>query len=282
MVAAGSRLDLTANDGTALRYRAWEPEGARGSVLVVHGLGEHSGRYAELAAALGAQGVAMYAPDLRGHGLSEGRRGHVRDFEEYLLDLDVALDAVRGRTAGRPIVLLGHSLGGLIALRYAETRPGASLAGLVLSAPQLAIARPPPAWLRGVADVLAVVAPALPLPNGLDAGDLSHDAAEVAAYRDDPLVHDRITPGLFRAMRRAMPAAAAEVDAVSVPAALVVIPGADPIVRPDVTRSVAGRLDTRLPTEVVEYPEMYHEPMHERDRTSVLDDLVRWVLPRIA
>lgn len=281
-MADGRLLDLTAFDGTALRGRAWEPDGAHGSVLVVHGLGEHSGRYAELASALGARGIATFATDLRGHGGSGGRRGHVREFEAFLRDQDVALEAVRRRTGDRPVVLLGHSLGGLIALRFVETRPDAPLAGLVLSAPQLAIARPPPRWLGAVADVLAVVAPALPLPNGIDPDDLSHDAAEVAAYRSDPLVHDRITPGLFRAMRRAMPAAAAEVDAVTVPAALVVIPGADRIVRPDATRAVAARLAARLPTRVLEYPEMLHEPLHERDREAVLNDLLAWLLSRIA
>lgn len=273
--------ELTAGDGTLLRYRAWEPSTSRGAVVVVHGLGEHSGRYAELAERLTSQGISVHATDLRGHGGSAGRRGHVAAFDEYLRDLEQTLERARSAAGDRPVVLFGHSMGGLIALRYVETRPGTSLAGLVLSAPQIALADPPPAWLRAAAHLLDAVVPVLPLSNRLEPEDLSHDAREVQAYRDDPLVHDRITPRLFREMERAMQAAARDLSSVTVPRVLVIVPGADPVVSAGATRDLASALGAFTRVEVREYPGLYHEPLHETERDRVIADVTSWIAARM-
>lgn len=282
MTAPADVRDLTAGDGTLLRYRAWEPERPHGRVLIVHGLGEHSARYHDLAADLTAEGVSVFAPDLRGHGLSGGRRGDVPGFGHFLSDLDLVVGRVAGRgSAGEPLILLGHSMGGLIAIRYAQTRPAAHLAGLVLSAPQLALADPPPAWLRALAAAVGLVAPMVQFPNGIDAGQLSHDPVEVRAYREDPLVHDRITPRLFREMGRAMRTARREIGRTAATSALFIIPGADPVVDQGVNRSAAQELGRKIPVEVREYPDMLHEPLHEMERARVRSDLLGWMLPRI-
>lgn len=282
MIDPGRVRELTSADGTPLRFRSWEATSPRGALLVVHGLGEHSGRYAALAERFTAAGISVYAPDLRGHGLSGGRRGHVDGFGDYLSEVDRALAEARSLSGGLPTVLFGHSMGGLVALRYAETRPETDLAGLALAAPQLSLADPPPAWLRMAAVVLETILPSLPLSNRLDPEDLSNDPAEVQAYRDDPLVHDRITPRLFREMQRAMDAAVRDLPRIRVPAALVMIPGADPVVDPPTTREVAVALRAFTSVDVREYPGLFHEPLHDTGRETVSADLLAWVAERIA
>lgn len=273
---------LVGVNGLHLAYRSWEAGEARAALVVVHGLGEHSGRYAALAERFTAAGISVYAPDLRGHGLSGGRRGHIDGFEDYLSEVDRSLAEARSLSAGLPTVLFGHSMGGLVALRHAETRPETDLAGLALSAPQLSLADPPPAWPRMAASVLEAVLPFLPLSNRLDPEDLSNDPTEVQAYRDDPLVHDRITPRLFREMQRAMAAAVRDLPRIRVPAALVMIPGADPVVDPRTTREMAVALRAFTSVHVREYPGLFHEPLHDTRRDTVSADLLAWVAERIA
>ena len=140
-----SSVQFAAADGLLLTRQAWRPDGEPAAVLaVVHGYGEHGGRYRGLAEDMAARGYAVHVYDLRGHGRSAGRRGHLGRFGDYLDDTAVYLEAVRGEQPGRPLFLLGHSLGGLIAAAYAEDRPTEGLAGLILSSPFLRLGMPVP------------------------------------------------------------------------------------------------------------------------------------------
>jgi len=151
--------EMTAADGLRLARRSWLPAREPVAALaVVHGYGEHSGRYAELAGVLAVAGYAVHAYDLRGHGRSGGRRGHVGRFSEYLDDTGLFLAAVRGDEPGRPVVLLGHSLGGLITASYVQQRPTGDLTGLALSSPFLRLTVPVSAFKVAAARVLSVVA----------------------------------------------------------------------------------------------------------------------------
>jgi alpha-beta hydrolase superfamily lysophospholipase len=195
-------LALRAADGVVLQGQAWPLAGpARGSVLVVHGLGEHVGRHAALAARLNAFGWQVAGYDLRGHGQSGGPRGGVPDGEALLRDVALAIDAVRAAWRG-PLVLLGHSMGGLIAARFVagaldDGAPwGRDVDALVLSSPAL-----DPGMNAGQKLLLALLgslAPNLAVGNGLKPEWISRDAGVVAAYVADPLVHDRVTPRLVR------------------------------------------------------------------------------------
>lgn len=265
-----------AADGLVLRYRIRQANPARARVRVVHGLGEHGGRYEQLADTLAARGVSVVVPDLRGHGVSEGRRGHIRRFEDYLRDFEELHSQVPG--AG-PEILIGHSLGGLIALRAVQTGRAGDPVGLVLSAPALGLPPTRPASLDALASVLSWIAPALPLPNGIDPADLSHDVEEVAAYRADPLVHDRITPRLYSEMRAAMRAAARDAPAVQIPV-LLYLPLQDRVVSSAATREVA--LGFRGPVRIVECPESFHEPLHELRREDAIGEIARWIEEQLA
>ena len=193
---------LTTPDGLVLRVHEWPVPNARGCVLIVHGLGEHIGRYAAIAAQLNASGWHVVGFDQRGHGRSDGPRGRIEFHDALLRDLGQAVHAVRGEHPG-PLVLLGHSLGGLIAARFVaeglQPQPAAwhvSIDALVLSSPALEVGTN--AAQKLLLAVLGRLAPNLAVNNGLKPAWLSHDAAVVAAYLADPLVHDRITPRLAR------------------------------------------------------------------------------------
>ena len=188
-----------------LNWQGWLPASPSGVLLLCHGLGEHAGRYGNVVDAVVPDGWAVYGLDQRGHGLSGGRRAHVDRYADLLADFDVFRRAVVARHPDVPVVLLGHSMGGQIALAYALDHQ-ADLAGLVLSAPALAgdvVPKPVVPLLRA----LGRVAPRL-RPAGIDVTKISKDPAVVAAYQADPLVHHgkptlALGLGIVRPVRRA-------------------------------------------------------------------------------
>lgn len=183
---------------TTLYLEHWPAKGSRrASLLLLHGLGEHGRRHARTAEWLAAAGVEVRVPDLPGHGRSPGRRGDAPGIEWLLDTLEphwAALDPAQ------PRFLYGHSFGGLLATLLCLRHVG-ECAGLVLSSPFFGLAREPALWRRLAASVLLRLAPALPLPTGLDASALARDQSVVDAYRADPLVHDRLSARLYAAIR---------------------------------------------------------------------------------
>lgn len=263
-----------------LHYRSWEPKGARAAVLIVHGLAEHSGRYEHTAESLGANGFSCFALDLRGHGYSDGRRGHASSFDLYLQDLDRFRRQVQGLIRpGMPTFLLGHSLGGLIALRYLEEYD-TPLGGGVLVSPWVATGYPIPRWKTTLAVVLSRILPSLPIGANIPAQTLSHDPAIVRDYEGDPLVHDRVTPRLFTEISEAMGLVSQRADRLHVPL-LFLIAGDDALVDAERARGFASSLARRLPDVTIRvYPGQYHELLNELDRTLVLGDIRDWLIDR--
>jgi len=193
---------VRAADGTALHARRWAALGIeRARVLLVHGLGEHLGRYEETGADLASRGLRVQGCDLRGHGLSGGHRGHVERWSDYHLDLDAVCPEP-------PFAVLGHSMGGLIALDWTLARLrnpslGRTPCALVLSGPLLGVAVELPAWKRAAAGCLNRLAPRLQLANEIPLPDLCTDAGVVAAYEADPLREGRSTPRWYVEMQAA-------------------------------------------------------------------------------
>ena len=266
---------LTRPDGATLALRHWPlPDGRRrATVLLVHGLGEHSGRYGAVAQALNALGCAVRGYDHTGHGRSSGRRGVLPREDRLLTDLAAVVDATRAAMpAGEPLILLGHSMGGLVAAAFAARRLR-SIDALVLSSPALAIFANPlqrlllatlPRWL-----------PKLCIGNGLDPQYLSHDAAVVAAYVNDPLCHDRISTllGHFLAFTGADTLTQARQWPVPT---LLMWAGADRMVNPAGSRALAAD----APPGVVsahEFAGLYHEIFNEADPAPVFAALRQWV-----
>ena len=182
---------LRSRDGLQLLVQGWEPDGRiRAVICLLHGLGEHSGRFAHLAHFLLPSGYAVISFDLRGHGNSEGVRGHFPSIESVLQDVDELIKAARERCPQAPRFLYGHSLGGVLALNYVLNRKP-QLAGVVVTSPALRTALENQKVKIAVARFLALIAPALTLPSGLDTRALSRDSDVVRDYVQDALVHDR-------------------------------------------------------------------------------------------
>src|SRR6187200_2341949 len=224
---------IQTRDGMALVRRDWPSADARGTIVIVHGLGEHIGRYAHVAARLNANRWSVVGYDQRGHGASPGERGRIAAADDLLADLAAVVDAVRAEALG-PLVLLGHSLGGLVVARFIagaleSPRPPwqRDVDALVLSSPALAIGMT--GAKRALLATLEALTPNLGIGNGLDATGISRDAAVVAAYRADPLVHDRIAPRLVRFLAEAGPAVQALAPRWQVPT-LLLYAGSDRLV----------------------------------------------------
>ena len=266
---------FSADDGLRLHLQAWLPDAEPTTVLaVVHGYGEHGGRYGYLGDDMAARGHAVYVFDLRGHGHSAGRRGHILRFADYLADTRVYLDAVVEAHPGAPLYLLGHSLGGLIAAAYAETQP-AGLGGLILSSPFLRLGTPPPASKVYGAKVLSLVAPAFNIGNTLQAADLSHEQDVVEAYVTDPLVHHVATSRWAAEVLAAQGAVRAGAPRISLPL-LLLFSDADAVTDPQASRDLFAAAGSVDKTERC-YAGYCHELFNETGRAAVFADLAAWL-----
>jgi acylglycerol lipase len=260
--------------GLRLHVQRWEPGRApRGSIVVAHGFAEHGGRYAALAERLVDNGFAVVIADHRGHGRSEGRRRSIVRFSDYVDDLKLVVDAATTQVAGAPLVVLGHSMGGLVALSFALRFPE-SLQALVLSAPAACPGTVSPLQLMA-GRLLARVAPdtgVLKLPLHT----ISKDPAVVEAYMNDPLV----SPGKMRArMGAEMLDTMAAVDAAlpSLRLPLLVMQGSeDRLVDPGCGPHVFERAGSPDKTLHV-YPGLWHEIFNEPERATVIADLLQWL-----
>jgi len=265
--------DFTAGDGARLALRREAPKGPRRAALIlVHGWGEHTGRYAHVAAWLAERGLAVFALDQRGAGHTPGPRGHVTRFAQYLADI-VALRKLAQAEAPGPLLLLGHSHGGLIVLRYLETAPE-GVAGAIVTSPWLALAMQPPRWKTGLAGLLADLTPSLQIPTGMSLDDICTDRGVVARAKADPWCHQVMTPRAFREIREATRLALAERDRIAVPL-FVGLPGEDRIISTPASQAFAASLRGDVTLRL--YPGMFHEILNEREQGRVFADMAPWI-----
>ena len=269
-----------ASDGWALHTYAWSSNnlGTRSPVVVImHGYAEHVGRYREFAEYLVRSGNRVCGFDARGHGKSPGQRGHIPIFDRYVEDLHGFTQSIRREDPDRPIVMLGHSNGGLSALRVVQTRRHAA-DGLILSCPLIALQRRHtvvPVWL---ASILASFAGRLPLPNGIDGRELTHDAAIREVQEHDPLNHGLTTPRWYVTVHGAMKLALASLDAVRLPA-LVLEADSDPIVVPQAVSRLYDGLASP-DKELIVARNSYHEILNEVGRAETYRQIAAWLAAR--
>ncbi|MFA0963234.1 lysophospholipase [Roseivirga sp. BDSF3-8] len=191
-------ISLSGPDGTPLYVRRWDPVGPVKAVLcIVHGLGDHSGRYTELAAYLNESGISVFAIDLHGHGNSGGKRGHIDSYQALLEDVEVLLKEARLAYLDAPLFLYGHSFGGGIVANFLQQHPSKELTGAIISSPWFRLAFEPPAWKLKLAQFTQQFIPSLTLSNELESQWISKEEEEMQRYEDDPLVHNRISARLF-------------------------------------------------------------------------------------
>ena len=273
-------LMIRTHDGLALQGRAWPCRDARGTIVIVHGLGEHIRRYAHVAASLNAQRWRVVGFDQRGHGASEGARGRLGAVDDLLVDLAGVLDAVRADPDFvAPLVLLGHSLGGLVAARFVAgaLAPAAAWSrpvdALVLSSPALDVGMN--AAQKAMLAVLGPIAPNIGVGNGLDARVISRDAAVVAAYQADPLVHDRISPRLTRFIVDAGLQVRSLAPRWAVPT-LLLYAGSDRLVVAAGSAAFAAAAPQGIVT-AREFAPLFHEIFNEPEQAEVLSVLAAWL-----
>ena len=261
-------------DRLQLYAQGWQPEiEHRGVVCLVHGLGEHSGRYAHLAAFLNQAGYALLAFDLRGHGKSAGQRGHAPSYEALLDDIAHLLEEAAQRYPNRPRFLYGHSLGGNQVINYAlRRRP--QLAGVIATGPLLRPAFEPPAWKMTLAKIMYSLWPTLALSNGLDRQGLSRDPKVVRAYNDDPLVHDRVSARLGMDMLEA--GLWSLEHAAEFPLPLLLMHGSDDrLTSAQASREFAAQAGHRCTLKIWEG--FYHEIHNEPEQGQVFEYLLEWL-----
>ena len=275
MIPEEEASTFPALDGIQLFERWWRPEQEpKAGIVLVHGLAEHSGRYQDTARYLTENGYAVDTFDLRGHGKSNGLRLYVESFEEYLNDLDLFLDRVRARLRGRPLFLLGHSMGGVIVTFYAlDQKP--RVRGVVLSAPAVHLSNEVPPPLLQAAALIGRILPRLHAVK-INQNHISRDPAVVQAYDSDPLIYRkgvlmRTGSELVRAGRYVR----GRMNAFTLP--LLVLQGSDDrITEPEGSRRLfenAASTDSALKM----YQGLYHEILNEPEREQVLQDIVDWL-----
>jgi alpha-beta hydrolase superfamily lysophospholipase len=269
---------IAAVGGLRLYYRGWEADDPRASLLVVHGLSEHSGRYSQFGQTMASFGISVYSVDLRGHGLSDGRRGHVDRFDILLQDVDRFRHEVAGAITEQPLFILGHSMGGLITARYIEEFAH-HLHGAIIISPWLATAMAVPRFKVLAASFLNRVLPALPINAGIDERYLSHDPGVVQRYRDDPLVHGKITPRMFTEASAAMGLVMQRSDRIRIPL-LLLLAGDDRVVDTKKSEAFARSL-TASDVTIRVLPDYYHEVLNDHDRAIAVREIRDWILARL-
>jgi alpha-beta hydrolase superfamily lysophospholipase len=269
-----SQITAKSKDGLKLVGREWKPAGAlRGAVCLVHGIGEHTGRYPHVAAAFNQAGYSVLGFDLRGHGLSEGQRGFTPSYDAFLDDLDVALAETRSRNPSQPLFFYGHSLGGNLVLYHAIRRKPA-LAGVIASSPQLRLAFQPPAWKTFMGRLLFNIYPAFSMPSGLEQAALSHDPEAVRAYAADPLVHDKVSARLGIGLIDVGLWLLEHAAEVAHPL-LIYCGSQDRLVSADACREFAAKVKGDCTIKIWEG--LYHETHNEPQKAEVLAFMIQWL-----
>jgi acylglycerol lipase len=263
---------LNSSDGTRLAYRAWPVQGSTITFAVVHGHGEHSGRYERFANGMARHHMATYAVDLRGHGESAGQRGHVDAWTQWVEDATTFVQHVE-RHATNEVVPLGHSFGGVVMLSTVRAGNLTNAKRFIVSSPALRLTKEVPALLTRVSSLLSSVTPRLALSNNVDARTVSRIPEIVDAYRTDPLVHGKITTRLYTEWRRASKANLEHAADIKLPF-LIVAGTADPLIDPECSRE----LHRRAPTSDFRLLEgRYHEPFNDLGSDEVFQLIADWV-----
>lgn len=265
--------------GLHLYYRIWEAPHPTAGLIVVHGLSDHSARFDAFGQRMASSAINVYALDLRGHGASEGRRGHTERFDYFLQDVERfrrEVECISDRSL--PFYILGHSMGGLIALRYIEEYD-VPLRGAVLTSPWLATGPSIPRWKILGAGILNKFLPSLPIDAGIDADLLSHDPEIVSRYREDPLVHHKITPRLFMEASAAMGLVLHRSDRIKIPL-LFILAGDDQIVDTAKSEAFARSLSVSDVTVRV-LSGYYHEVLNDFDRGHAMKEIRDWIIGRV-
>ena len=269
------------NDGLKIFYREYRAVKERARLVIAHGLGEHSGRYGNVIKLLFPDDISIWALDHRGHGQSDGPRGHISSFNDYLNDLKGMVELAKaGIGENTSCFLLGHSMGGLISLMFALKHPD-MIDGVIVSSPGLGMKVKIPGLKAFMGKVMSSIWPGLSLGNELDSSKISRDKEVVKKYDKDPLKHGKVSARWFTEFVGAMEEAHRLAPSLKVPI-LMQIAGDDHLVDAAASKSFYEKLGSKDKALRI-YDGLYHEIYNELepDRKKVLDDLENWITARM-
>lgn len=253
----------------------WPAVAPKAAVVLVHGTGEHHGRYAHVARYLNEQGWDVYTGDLPGCGQSPGKRGHISSFSQYIDTVHQWTNEALVQSDGRPVFLMGHSLGGLIVTRYAQTQAAAEkLSGIILTSPCMELVLKVPEWKKSLAKVLDRIWPSLALPNGISPDMVSRDVKVQDLYKRDPLNYHKVSVRWFEELHRAMKLAWEEADKLDLPV-LILQAGDDQLVDAQAVERFADRIQAEKEFHL--FPHLRHEVLNEPEKQQVLERMVQWM-----
>lgn len=270
-------IDFTSKDGkTKLKGSLWKKDSAKTWILWIHGFAEHRLRYHDFANFLNENNINFFSFDLRGHGDSDGKRGLILDFNDYLDDVDAGVQEISKYT--NEMFIAGHSMGGLILGRYLELRnPSIKIKASIFTCPFMGLGMPVPAWKRKLAELLSKPFPGLALPSGLDAKDLSHDESIVKAYIEDPKVFGNATARWFVECLKHQALVISEANKINIPTQVMQGMG-DKIVNKNATKEFYDHLTVK-DKNWIPYEGLYHEILNEKlpERKNVYMDVLNWI-----
>jgi len=269
-----SEFNCVSNDGLSLHFQIWQPaDKIKGVVCVVHGHGEHLGRYEHVSKKLNDNGYALIGFDLRGHGKSEGKRGHSPSISAFMDDIAMLLEKAHHEFVGIPLFIFGHSLGGTLVLNFMLRRKPNVLATIV-TAPSLMPIFPIPKWKLSISRFLRIVLPTCPIPTGLTVSSLSRNHAVVEAYKKDALVHGLVTAKSGLDILEMGKWALQHANEISLP--LLLMHGTkDQLTSMQATEAFAKEVKNNCTLKLWEG--FYHELHNEPEQEEVLTFLVSWL-----
>lgn len=266
-------FNLVNKNKQQLHFQEWKVEWPKAVVCLVHGLGEHIGRYEHVAQNFASRNIATLGFDHQGHGRSDGKRGHTLGLESMLDDVDLLLKMADEKYPGLPIFLYGHSMGGNVVLNYSLRRKP-KINGLIASAPWIKLPKPPSAFLVLFGKIMDTISPSLTQANGLDTNELSNDPKVIEAYLKDPLVHNKISVRAGTSLLHGAEFLANFKATVPVPT-LLMHGTEDQITSPAGTAIFAKQASGEVTRK--EWPGLKHEIHNEPQQNEVLAFLVEWM-----
>lgn len=272
---AGSYFE--ADDGAKMFYKIWKPAQIKAVLILVHGFAEHVGRYEHVAKYFADRGLVVGALDQRGHGRSEGKRGHIDKFQQYLDDLKKFVGTMKKEYSGKRCFIFGHSMGGTVSLSYCLKYPE-GIDGVIISSAGLKITAQM-ARLKPLAKVLSIFLPKVSLSAKIDPDWLSHDKAVGKKYSQDPLIFNCATAKFGAEFIKAIDELQGNAGQLKVPC-LIMYAGDDKLVDPHGSEEFFSQL-TLKDKKLIKYAGFYHELLNEIDKGRVFKDIENWLLPRV-
>ena len=265
---------IKSKDGSNLMYYSWLPnKKINVAIGIIHGLGEHSNRYDDFAEYFCKKGFGVYSIDLRGHGKSEGKRGHINNFKKLIDDSEEMFINIRKENLNVPMVMFGHSLGGCIALNYLCENQSKEIDLAIISSPWLRTVLEPPKFILYVQKILVGLFPSLTLNNRLDPYDLSKDTDIVKKYIEEPLVHNKISLKMFSEVNKAIDKIENESEKINIPV-LLVHGKKDNIISYKGTEKVSKKINN---SKLTLYEGLYHEPHNDLEKNEILADYTSFI-----